>query len=169
MSDVFTLLQEDHRKVEQLFEQFEQTGDYGVAMQVCEELTVHATLEEELVYGLYSAKVDNAGAAEAREEHQQAKDIIVRIEGLGPEGDGLADAMQELKAAVEHHVQEEESEVFPKMAATIPETVSVLGNDVVERKAQLLAQREEEKAAGMSPSTSGQKPTQSSAAGWGGE
>ena len=169
MNDVFTLLQEDHRRVEQLFEQFEQSGDYGVAMQVCEELTVHATVEEELVYGLYSAKVDKSGAAEAREEHQQAKDIIVRIEAMGAEGDGLADAMQELKAAVEHHVQEEESEVFPKMAATIPETVSVLGNDVVERKAQLLAQREEEKAAGMSPSTSGQKPTQSSAAGWGGE
>ncbi len=169
MSDVFTLLQEDHRRVEQLFEQFEQTGDYGVAMQVCEELTVHSTVEEELIYGLYSAKVDNAGAAEARDEHQQAKDIIVRIEGMGPEGEGVADAMQELKAAVEHHVQEEESEIFPKMAATIPETVSILGNDVAERRAQLLAQREEDKAAGMTPSASGQKPTQSSAAGWGGE
>ncbi len=168
MSDAFTLLQEDHRKVEQLFEQFEQTGDYGVAMQVCEELTLHALVEEELIYGLYRSNVDSGGADEARQEHQQAKDIIVRIEAMGPEGDGLAAAMQELKAAVEHHVQEEEREFFPKMAAAIPDTVSLLGNDIVTRKAALLEQREQDKAAGMTPSTSGQKPTQSTAEGWGG-
>lgn len=168
MSDAVTILQEDHRRVEQLFEQFEQTGDYGVAMQVCEELTVHATVEEELVYGLYRAKVDGPGADEARQEHQQAKDIIVRIEAMGPEGEGLAEAMQELKAAVEHHVQEEESEMFPRLMETLPDTASLLGNDVVERKAQLQAQRQDDKAAGMTPSTSGQKPNQSSASGWGG-
>lgn len=155
MSDVFTLLQDDHRKVEQLFEQFEQTGEYAVAMQICEELTVHATVEEELVYGLYRSNVDFAGADEARQEHQQAKDIITRIEALGPEGDGLADAVQQLKAAVEHHVQEEENELFPKMAAAIPETVSLLGNDIVARKAQLLELRETDNASRISPSTSG--------------
>ncbi len=168
MSDAVTLLQEDHRKVEQLFEQFEQTGDYGVAMQVCEELTIHSAVEEELVYGLYRAKVDSSGADEARDEHQQAKDIIVRIEAMGPDGEGLQDTMQELKAAVAHHVQEEESEMFPRLMQTLPGTAPLLGNDIVERKAQLLAQRQEDKAVGMTPSTSGQKPNQSTAQGWGG-
>ena len=168
MSDAITLLQEDHRTVEQLFEQFEQTGDYGLAMQVCEELTIHSAVEEELVYGLYRAKVDSTGADHARQEHQQAKDIIVRIEALGPEGEGLAEAMQELKAAVEHHVQEEESQMFPKLMETLPGTAPLLGNDILERKAQLLAQREQDKGAGLTPSTSGQKPNQSTAAGWGG-
>ena len=168
MSDAVTILTEDHRKVEQLFEQFEQTGDYGVAMQVCEELTVHAAVEEELVYGLYRAKVDSSGADHARDEHQQAKDIIVRIEAIGPEGEGLAEAMQELKATVEHHVQEEESEMFPRLMETLPQTAPLLGDDTVERKAQLLARRQDDEAAGMAPSTSGQKPTQSSASGWGG-
>ncbi|MDP8936471.1 MAG: hemerythrin domain-containing protein [Actinomycetota bacterium] len=168
MSDAITILQEDHRTVEQLFERFEQTGDYGVAMQVCEELTIHAAVEEELVYGLYRAKVDSSGADHARQEHQQAKDIIVRIEAMGPEGEGLADAMQELKTTVEHHVQEEESGMFPKLMEALPGTAPLLGNDILERKEQLLAQRQEDKAVGMTPSTSGQKPNQSTAAGWGG-
>ena len=163
MSDVFTLLQDDHRKVEQLFGQFEQTGDYAVAMQICDELTVHATVEEELIYSLYRSNVDTDGADHAREEHQQAKDIITRIEALGPEGDGLADAVQELKASVEHHVQEEENVFFPRMAAAIPETVGLLGNDIVHRKAQLLELRGEDKATGLSSSTSGQKPVASPA------
>jgi len=168
MSDVFTMLQEDHRTVEQLFDQFEQTGDYGVAMRACEELTVHAMVEEELVYGLYRANVDSAEADEARQEHQAAKDIITRIEAMGPEGDGLREAMQELRGVVEHHVREEESEFFPKMAAAIPDTVSLLGNDVANRKAQVLEQRRADKEVGLGPSATGQKPNQSTAQGWGG-
>ncbi len=168
MANAFTILEEDHRKVEQLFDQFEQTGDYGVAMQVCEELTVHAMVEEELVYGLYRAKVDSADADEARQEHQQAKDIITRIEAMGPEGEGLRDAMQELKASVEHHVQEEESKMFPKMLEAIPQTAPSLGNDVATRKAELLEQRRADKDIGLTPSTTGQKPNQSTARGWGG-
>ena len=165
MSDVdaFTLLQDDHRKVEQLFEQFEQTGDYAVAMQICDEMTVHATVEEELVYGLYRSNVDSAGGTEAREEHQQIKDVITRIEALGPDGDGLAEVVQELKAAIEHHVQEEENEMFPRMLAAIPETVSLLGDDILFRKAQLLELRESDKASRLSPSVSGQKPNATTA------
>ncbi len=168
MADAFTILQEDHRKVEQLFDQFEQTGDYGVAMQVCEELTVHAMVEEELVYGLYRSKVDSGEADEARQEHQQAKDIIVRIEAMGPEGEGLREAVQELRAAVEHHVRDEENTMFPKMLEALPETAPTLGNDVAARKAALLEQRRADKDIGLAPSSTGQKPTQSTARGWGG-
>ncbi len=168
MTDAFTILQEDHRTVEQLFDQFEQTGDYGVAMRVCEELTVHAMVEEELVYGLYRAKVDSSEADEARQEHQAAKDIIVRIEAMGPEGDGLREAMQELRATVEHHVREEENEMFPKMLEALPETAPSLGNDVARRKAALLEQRRDDKGVGLTPSATGQKPNQSTAQGWGG-
>ena len=163
MSDAFTLLQEDHRTVEQLFEQFERTGDYAVAVQICEELTVHATLEEELIYSMYRANVDTDDADEARQEHQQAKDIITRIEALGPEVDDLAEVVQELKAVVEHHVQEEENEMFPKMAAAIPENASLLGKDIVARKAQLLGLRESNKASRLAPSVSGQKPNATTA------
>ncbi len=168
MADAFTILQEDHRKVEQLFDQFEQTGDYGVAMQVCEELTVHAMVEEELVYGLYRSKVDSGEADEARQEHQEAKDILARIEAMGPEGEGLRETMQELRASVEHHVQEEEGKMFPKMLEAIPQTAPSLGNDIAARKETLLEQRRADKDIGLTPSATGQKPNQSSTRGWGG-
>ena len=165
-ADVFTLLKDDHRKVEQLFEQFEQTGDHGVAMQICEELTLHATVEEELVYGLYRSNVDTDGGDEARQEHQQQKDMIARIEALGPDDDGLQEAVQELKTAVEHHVQEEENEMFPRMAEAIPETVSILGDDVLFRKAQLAELRGKDRADGITATVTGQKPNASSATGY---
>ena len=82
MPDFVTLLTEDHRRVEQLFKQFDETGDPQVAEQIFLELSVHAQIEEELIYGLYSAKVDNAGAAEARAEHQEAKDLILALESI---------------------------------------------------------------------------------------
>ena len=164
--DVFTLLKDDHRKVEQLFEQFEQTGDYAVALQICEELTLHATVEEELVYGLYRSNVDSDSGDEARQEHQHAKDIIARIEALGPEGDGLAEVVQELKVAVEHHVQEEENEMFPRMAEAIPETVSLLGDDILFRKAQLQELRATDRAGGISATGTGQRPNASTAPGY---
>ena len=163
MSDAFTLLQDDHRTVEKLFEQFEQTGDYAVAIQICEELTVHATLEEELIYSLYRSNVDTDDADEARQEHQQAKDIITRIEAMDPDADGLPEVVQELKAVVAHHVQEEENKMFPKMAAAIPENAALLGNDIVARKARLLELRESDKASRVAPSVSGQKPTATTA------
>src|SRR5687768_6758143 len=104
-ADFVTLLTEDHRRVEQLFEQFDQTGDAGVAKQIWLELSAHSMVEEELVYGLYSAKVDSAGAAEARAEHQEAKDLIVALEGMEPGSDEFMSTMAQLKESVMHHVQ----------------------------------------------------------------
>jgi len=166
MPDAITLLTEDHRKVERLFEEFDRTQDVGVAAEVCFELTVHAMVEEELLYGLYSAKVDNAGAAEARAEHQDAKDLILLLEGMEAGSEEMVSTMGRLKATVEHHVQEEENEMFPKLLERIPETAATLGNDIVVRKAAIEAQLRADRAVGMAPSTTGQKPTASPEPGW---
>ena len=124
--------------MEDLFAQYERSGDYETVMQLCRELAVHSMIEEELVYPLLRSKVSVGLADEARDEHQEAKDIITRIEGLAPEDEGLADAVAELKAAVEHHVQEEESELFPRMEKELPDTTSILGPDIAARKTVLL-------------------------------
>ena len=166
MSDFVTILTEDHRRVEQLFAQFDETGDPGVAQQIFLELSAHSMVEEEMIYGLYSAKVDNAGAAEARAEHQEAKDLILRLEGMQPGSDEFTATMAELKASVMHHVQEEENEMFPKMLAKIPETSEILGNDVATRKISVLEQLRSDRAVGMAPSTTSQKPTASPEPGW---
>ena len=166
MSDFITVLTEDHRRVEQLFKQFDETGDAAVAQQIFMELTVHATVEEETIYGLYSAKVDNKGAAEARAEHQEAKDLIVVLEGMDPGSDEFVTTMTKLKTSVLHHVDEEEREIFPKMLERIPETAEILGDEVVARKAELQEHLKADRAAGMPASAIGQKPVASPEPGW---
>ena len=166
MPDFVTLLTEDHRKVEQLFKQFDETGDPEVAKQIFLELSVHSIIEEELVYGLYSAKVDNKGAAEARAEHQEAKDLILALESMEPGSDEFVTTMTKLKTAVLHHVDEEENEMFPKMLQALPETAELLGDDLATRKIEVEKQVRADREVGMAPSTTNQKPTGSPEAGW---
>ena len=166
MADFVTLLTEDHRRVEQLFSQFDETGDPGVAQQIWLELSAHSMVEEELVSGLYSAKVDNAGAAEARAEHQEAKDLILALEGMEPGSDEFVATMGQLKASVMHHVEEEENELFPNMLSKLPDTASILGNDIAVRKQAILEQLRADRVVGMAPSTTSQKPTASPEPGW---
>ena len=166
MADFVTVLTEDHRRVEQLFNQFDETGDAGVAQQIFLELSVHSMVEEELLYGLYSAKVDNAGAAEARREHQDAKDLILALEGMDPGSDEFVSTMGQLKASVMHHVEEEENEMFPKILEKLPDTASILGDDIVARKAVVEEQVRADRQVGMAPSTTSQKPTASPEPGW---
>ncbi|HWI02361.1 MAG TPA: hemerythrin domain-containing protein [Acidimicrobiales bacterium] len=157
---------EDHRRVEQLFNQFDETGDPNIALQIFLELSAHSMVEEELIYGLYSAKVDNAGAAEARREHQDAKDLILALEGMEPGSDEFVNTMGQLKASVMHHVEEEENEMFPKMLESLPDTASILGNDIATRKEAVLEQLRADRAVGMAPSTTSQKPVASPEPGW---
>jgi hypothetical protein len=166
LPDFISLLTEDHRRVEQLFKQFDETGEYEVAMEVCLQLGVHATVEEELLYGLYSAKVDNAGAAEARAEHQEAKDLIAALESMDPGSDEFVTTMTKLKTSVLHHVDEEEREMFPKMLERLPETAALLGDEMAARKAEVEAEMRADRSVGMAPSTTGQKPTASPEPGW---
>jgi hypothetical protein len=164
--DFITLLTEDHRRVEQLFKQFDETADPEVALQVCLELSVHSTIEEEMLYGLYSAKVDNAGAAEARAEHQEAKDLIMALESMDPASDEFVTTMTKLKTAVLHHVDEEERDMFPKMLAALPDTAPLLGDEMAARKVEVEAQLRADRQVGMAPSTTTQKPVASPEPGW---
>lgn len=166
MPDAITLLTEDHRKVERLFEEFDRTQDPQLALEVCLELSVHATVEEEMLYGLYSVKVDNAGAAEARAEHQEAKDLILALEAMEPGSEEMAATMTKLKETVQHHVQEEENEMFPKLLRSIPDTAALLGDEMAARKAEVEAQVRADREVGMAPSTTSQKPTASPEPGW---
>ncbi|MDQ2826670.1 MAG: hemerythrin domain-containing protein [Actinomycetota bacterium] len=165
MPDAITLLTEDHRHVERLFEEFDRTQDPQVALEVCLQLSVHAMVEEELLYGLYSAKVDNAGAAEARAEHKEARDLILALKGTDPGSEEFVATMGRLKASVQHHVQEEENEMFPKLLDRIPETAAILGNDITARKAVVEAQLRADRAVGMAPSATSPNPAASPEAG----
>ena len=139
MPNVIELLNQDHRKVERLFAQFESTQDFDLALEICEELTVHATVEEEVVYPVLE-RVDAEIEREAEQEHAEAKALIARIQAMSPGDADLVPTVRKLKAGIEHHVGEEEGEAWPKMASAASNRLDELGRAVERRKAELLGQ-----------------------------
>ena len=137
MPNVIELLNKDHREVEQLFTQFESTQDFDIALQICEELTVHATVEEELVYPVLE-RIDPETEQEAEEEHAEAKALIAQIQAMDPSDAALVPTVMKLKAGIDHHVEEEEGEAWAKMQAEAGDQLDELGTAVEERKAELL-------------------------------
>ncbi len=86
--DALTLLRTDHQNVQKMFDQFEKTRSddrkKALAEQICNELTVHAQIEEEIFYPAARDAIRETDLiAEATVEHQSAKDLIAQIEGGG--------------------------------------------------------------------------------------
>lgn len=111
--DAVALLKEDHRKVEELFAQFEKASGDGrkasIAQQICLELTVHAEIEEKIFYPACEGKVEEDLLKEAYVEHDGAKVLIAEIEANQAGSDEYFDAkVTVLKEQIEHHVEEEE-------------------------------------------------------------
>jgi hemerythrin superfamily protein len=130
MPNVINLLTEDHRRVEELFGEFAESGDEATARTICDELTLHTEIEETLVYPVMR-EVDEEMTEEAIREHAQAKQLIQQIRTAS--GDELVDLMEELEAAIEHHVGEEEGEAFPKLEEQLgEERLEELGENAAE-------------------------------------
>jgi iron-sulfur cluster repair protein YtfE (RIC family) len=136
MPDVIELIEKDHREVEGLFAKFEATGDASVAAQICDELDRHANGEEKAVYPVIASDVPGGKmmAQEGEDEHKQARQLIGRIRRTSnPEP--LAELIAELKQAIQHHVQEEESEILPKTREALdPARLEQLGEEFLAAK-----------------------------------
>jgi len=141
------LLKEDHRQVEELFKQYESQKEQGAgnektrtAQLICVALTIHAAIEEELLYPAARKALAKEGkdlVDEAAVEHQSLKDIIGRLE-VAPAKDPLYDAaVKVLEEYVKHHVKEEENELFPKLSSSDLD-LDELGKQMFVRKAQLI-------------------------------
>ena len=141
------LLETDHRKVEMLFDQYEDEKDGDedtkrrLAERICGELKVHAQVEEELFYPWCRENLDEDEMdmlEEAYVEHASAKDLIAQIEGAG-EVDATFDAkVKVLSEYIKHHVQEEENELFEEIRAGHEEELDELGQELAARKAELM-------------------------------
>lgn len=114
MPSVVALLKQDHRTVEKMFTEFEGSGEQSLADQICSEIDQHAQLEEQLVYPVLRSDVSAEMADHAEEEHAEARQIIGRIRQTS-DPEHLSEVVGELKRAIEAHVEEEETGVFPKM------------------------------------------------------
>ena len=144
-NDAIALLTDDHKKVKELFEKFEKLSDRSkvnkkkIADQICLELTVHAQVEEEIFYPAVREPIkDEDLMDEAVVEHASAKELIAQISEMDP-GDDLYDAkVKVLSEQIEHHVEEEEGEMFPKVRKTKVDLVA-LGEEMAARKEQLMA------------------------------
>ncbi|HYF17251.1 MAG TPA: hemerythrin domain-containing protein [Ramlibacter sp.] len=132
------LLDQDHQRVEQLFTQFQSAQPQQkeqLAHTICQELTVHAMIEEEIFYPAFlKATSDQDMVDEAAEEHQEVKELIAKLES-GGSPDELVPQLQE---AVMHHVQEERDEMFKKARAAKGLDLQALGQQLEQRKLQLM-------------------------------
>ena len=142
--DAIALLKADHRAVEKLFGQFEKARDdqrkKALADKICLELKVHMQVEEEIFYPTSREFLEDEDIVdEAVVEHAAAKDLIAEIETMQP-GEDLYDAkVTVLQEQIEHHVEEEESEYFPKLQKTDMDMKAV-GAMLKARKAELMGQ-----------------------------
>ena len=148
------LLEQDHREVEDYFDEYEELEDYKakaeLSQKICLALKVHTQIEEDIFYPeAREATEDDDLLDEATVEHAGAKQLIAQIESMEV-GDDLYDAkVKVLGEQVRHHVKEEEEELFPevksakmyldglckKMAARKSELMSKLSRDAAGGKA----------------------------------
>ncbi len=144
--DAIALLKADHRKVEDLFEKFESAKRDSVkktlAMQICTELTVHATIEEEIFYPACTGAIEEDTLTEAYVEHDGAKVIIAELAESGPENEFFDSKVKVLSEMIKHHVKEEEmrSEGMFAQAREAGLDMDALGDQMAARKRELLAE-----------------------------
>ncbi len=142
--DAVALLKADHREVERLFGQFEKASNESrkqpLAEQICLELKIHTQIEEEIFYPTSREFLkDDEIVNEALVEHQAAKELIEQIEAMEPSDEMFEAKMKVLQEQIEHHVQEEEKELFPQVQKSDMDLKSV-GEQLMMRKKELMEQ-----------------------------
>ena len=152
-ADVIDLLKEDHQKVKELFEEFESLDSSEtrpkrkLLKKIFEALAIHTQLEEELVYPLVKGEI----VAEAREEHHVVDLIIAEIKKARAMNEKTDAKVKVLKEMVEHHIEEEEGELLPRLPQ---DELQEIGARLKVRKEELLGKEFPEKQmerAGVQP------------------
>jgi hemerythrin-like domain-containing protein len=138
------MLMDDHRKVQKLFKQFEKTEEHDeqerLATEICNELSVHADLEEQVFYPAARDALEEADLIEEAEvEHHVARDLIERIRQSRPQDGEYCAMVTVLGEYVNHHIREEEKELLPQVKKSDLDLES-LGEDMLERKHELREQ-----------------------------
>ena len=149
--DAIKLLVADHREVHALFEQYkslvedEAEGEerQQLAESICAMLVAHTTIEEEIFYPAARDALDEEDLLdEAEVEHASAKDLIAQIQSMGPDEDLYDAKVTVLGEYVDHHVEEEEKQMFPKCKKAKMDLAG-LGEQLSARKAELVGAEED--------------------------
>ena len=146
MRDAIALLKADHRQVEEWFSQFDKTKSHSkkqqLAANICDALTVHTTIEEEIFYPAFiEATGDRDVHHEAVVEHAGAKKLIAEIQGMSSDDDYFDAKVTVLSEMIKHHVKEEEQPggMFAEAKKSDMDLAS-LGGQLQARKKELQAQ-----------------------------
>ena len=152
-ADACTLLDADHKNVKKMFETYEglnaskaqdvRSRKLELARHICLELTVHTQIEEEIFYPALRGQIrDEDLLDEANVEHQSAKDLIAQIEQASEVDDMFDARVKVLGEYIDHHVKEEEGEMFPKVRKADVD-LDGLGEQLAARKAELMGQADD--------------------------
>lgn len=145
-SDAVDLLDADHMAVKKLFTAYKKLCEFKasseekqeIAERICQELTVHAQIEEEIFYPELRAAIDSdALLDEAEVEHGTAKDLIAQISDMDPEDDLYDARVIVLGEYIDHHVKEEREEIFVKARKSKLDLVA-MADELSQRKTELM-------------------------------
>jgi hemerythrin superfamily protein len=146
--EAISLLKADHRQVEEWFSEFEGARNTSkkqqLASRICEALTVHTTIEEEIFYPAFlQATEDKDIHHEAVVEHDGAKKLIAQIQSMSPEDDYFDAKVTVLSEMIKHHVKEEEKPggMFAE-AKKSDMDLAALGEELLARKRELQSHSE---------------------------
>jgi hypothetical protein len=147
--DAIALLKDDHKKVKKMFKDFDKLKEKGTEAQklelvqnICTELTVHTQIEEEIFYPAVRKAIDDKDLMnEAEVEHASAKDLIKQIQSMQASDDYYDAKVTVLGEYVDHHVEEEQNEMFKK-ARKAKVDMEKLGKKMATRKRAILRELE---------------------------
>jgi hemerythrin superfamily protein len=145
------LLEGQHREMEALFEKMEKANSNDVKRklftEIADKLAIHATIEEQDFYPAVKAKRTEDILLESLEEHLGIKRVLADLLALGVDDDTFAPKMKVLKEQVEHHVGEEEDDLFPKVKKVLDdETLIALAQQMTATQEELIAKGTPRKA-----------------------
>jgi len=158
---VFDMLKKDHKKVQELFDQFEAAEDSRSKVRIVQdtlrELEVHATLEEALIYPAIRERIEEEEVMdEALEEHHVAHVLINELKRMKPSDTRYQAKFTVLGESIKHHVKEEEGTMFPE-AEKADINWEELGQEAMKRKDTLMARIRNEASRSSSRTTTARK------------
>ena len=143
--DAIALLTSQHKEVTAMFKEFEELGDRAkagkkkIADKICQNLVMHTMIEEEIFYPAVRGRSKEAEemVEEAIVDHASAKDLIAQIQEMDPDEELYDAKVKVLGEMIEHHVEEEEKEMFPKVRkmdldlATLGQEMKARGDEIM--------------------------------------
>ncbi|MEX0681920.1 MAG: hemerythrin domain-containing protein [Dehalococcoidia bacterium] len=141
--DAFTLIKKDHDRFRKMFKDYEEAGErayktkLGIATTFFDELNAHEVMEEEIFYPALKERMSKDGVElvmEGYEEHHVADLIVAELKALDVEDETYDPKFKVLQENVEHHMEEEEKNMFPEAKKVLREDAEEIGEAMQARK-----------------------------------